>query len=341
LSDFDVVILGAGPAGTATAICCARAGLRVAVLERESFPRHAPGESLHPGVQPLLRLLGVEDRVLAAGFVRYRGIVVEWGAPEFVREFGADADGPWLGFQACRAEFDAILLERARSLGTAVLQPARATAAILGPDAAVQGIKTSDAPISAAFTVDATGRWRTLSRWLGIDWHQRGPNRYAWFGYAEGDCPARHDYPAIRADSEGWTWVARVGQSIYQWTRINFDGSRPPDDWLPLELSGLKPIGLQGGQDVTWRIASCLSGPGYFLAGDAAATLDPASSHGVLKALMSGILIGHLIERLFARRIEVLAAVSHYNRVVADWFRNDLDELTTIYDRLFVSKLRT
>jgi hypothetical protein len=155
-----------------------------------------------------------------------------------------------------------------------------------------------------------------------------------WFGYALGDCPPRRDRPAIRADSGGWTWVARVRESTYQWTRLNFDGSRPPEGWLPPELSGLEPIGVLGGQDVTWRIATRLSGPGYFLAGDATATLDPVSSHGVLKALMSGILIGYLIEHLFARRITVLEARSHYDQTVADWFWSDLHELTTLYDWL-------
>jgi flavin-dependent dehydrogenase len=334
LSEFDVIIVGAGPAGCATAIRCAGAGLRVALLERANFPRHAPGESLHPGVQPLLRHLGVEDRFLEAGFLRYPGIVVEWGASEFVREFGADENGPWLGFQAWRADLDAILLERARDLGVTVLQPASATGAHRGPDGAVRGVETSDGPITAEFTVDATGRWRALSRWLAIDWDQHGHDRRVWFGYVAGDCPSRRDRPAIRADKGGWTWVARVRESTYQWTRMNFDGSRPPDGWLPPELLGLNPIGVQGGQDVTWRIATRPSGPGYFLAGDAAATLDPASSHGVLKALMSGIMIGDLLEHMFAGRIDDLAAMAHYQRFVTDWFRSDLDELTALYDRL-------
>jgi 2-polyprenyl-6-methoxyphenol hydroxylase-like FAD-dependent oxidoreductase len=149
LSDFDVIVLGAGPAGCAAAIRCAQAGRRVAMLERADFPRHAPGESLHPGVQPLLRQLGVEDRFLAAGFLRYPGIVVEWGAPEFVREFGADENGPWLGFHAWRAELDAILLERARQDGVTVLQPVKATGVLGAPDGAVTGVETSDGPIAA------------------------------------------------------------------------------------------------------------------------------------------------------------------------------------------------
>ncbi len=120
----DVVIIGGGPAGSATAISCATAGLSVLVLERAAFPRDCPGESLHPGVEPLFTQLGVGDAVRAARFVRYPGFWVEWDGPRQFVPFGQDANGPWLGFQAWRAELDALLLERARALGVEVLQPA-------------------------------------------------------------------------------------------------------------------------------------------------------------------------------------------------------------------------
>src|SRR5689334_22676473 len=123
MTEADVVVLGAGPAGSAAAITAAAAGLSVVVIERERFPRPAPGESLHPGVQPLLRQLGVEDEVLAQRFLRHPGHLLRWGGPERFERFGADADGPWLGFQAWRPAFDQILLDRARSLGATVLQP--------------------------------------------------------------------------------------------------------------------------------------------------------------------------------------------------------------------------
>jgi flavin-dependent dehydrogenase len=85
---------------------------------------------------------------------------------------------------------------------------------------------------------------------------------------------------------------------------------------------------------VSWRIATRPAGAGYFLAGDAAATLDPASSHGVLKALMSGIHAGHQIDHIISRRIDDLAAIAYYSRFVEDWFRHDCTELTSLYERL-------
>ena len=89
----DVVIVGAGPGGIATAICCARAGLEVVVLDRERSRRERPGETLHPGIEALLGELGVLERVLKAGFLRHDGIWVHWHGPWRFVPYGADAAG--------------------------------------------------------------------------------------------------------------------------------------------------------------------------------------------------------------------------------------------------------
>src|SRR5438045_191696 len=106
----DVAVVGGGPAGAAAAIGCAQAGLDVVLLERCPFPRPVPGETLHPGVLPVLARLGVEREVLAAGFLRHAGHFVRWNGPERFEAFGRDDGVPWLGLQAWRPDFDAILL---------------------------------------------------------------------------------------------------------------------------------------------------------------------------------------------------------------------------------------
>ena len=206
MPDAAVLILGGGPAGSSAAITAAALGMPVTLIERDEFPRHAPGESLHPGVQPLLRQLGVEDAVLAAGFLRYPGHLVRWDGAEQVQRFGADAEGPWMGFQAWRPTFDAILLERARSLGVAILLPCPATGAILSGKR-ILGVETASGEVRAEMVVDATGRWRALSRWLGLEWQQHGPIRIAWYGYATGPPVARiqGEVPTLRArERPGW-----------------------------------------------------------------------------------------------------------------------------------------
>lgn len=154
--NYDVVVIGGGPAGSAASIQCARAGLNVALIERLLFPRNHPGETLHPGIEPLLRQLDVWEEVLAADFPRHVGQWIQWaGQPRF-EPFGVDENGLWLGFQAWRADFDAILLERARQVGVQVLQPCRALQAIVN-NGRVRGVLTSQGAVRAHFVVDASG----------------------------------------------------------------------------------------------------------------------------------------------------------------------------------------
>jgi flavin-dependent dehydrogenase len=330
----DVVILGAGPSGTATAIECARSGLRVVLIERTAFPRPVPGETLHPGVLPLLKELGVEDQVLEAGFLRHAGHFV--GRHEHEQEFvafGDDVKGPWLGLQAWRPEFDRVLLERARELGVTIHQP-EIVQRVLVKHGRIAGVETATESLTALFVIDATGRWRWMAGKLGLKMEVHGPRRIAWYGYVEGECSARAVAPALRTDAEGWTWIARVRQDVYQWTRLNFDCRRPREGWLPEELVGLRMCAPMSGADVTWRMAQEPAGRGYFLVGDAACVLDPASSHGVLKAIMSGMMAGYLITRMHRGEVSEATAVQHYSGWLRDLYQQDIQRLTDLYSRL-------
>jgi flavin-dependent dehydrogenase len=84
------------------------------------------------------------------------------------------------------------------------------------------------------------------------------------------------------------------------------------------------------GADVTWRVVPA-AGAGYFLTGDAAATLDPASSHGVLKAIMTGMMAGQLIVGVLSGQVTEQAAAAKYARWVAEWFRHDVRALSELY----------
>jgi flavin-dependent dehydrogenase len=325
----DVLVIGGGPAGTATAIQCAQGGLEVILVERELFPRAHPGETLHPGVEPLLGQLGVLEKVVAAGFLRHAGHWVQWNSPMRFEAFGQDQHGPWLGFQAWRAEFDAILLGRAHEAGVQILQPCRALGPLLEQQR-IGGARTTAGVIQAAFVVDATGDRHWGARQLGLPIERHSPRLIAHYGYAAGTCPVRDEAPAIVGDERGWTWTARVRPAVYGWTRMDLQQAAS-SQWIPQEFEQLQPIGKARGADVSWRIVPSTAGPGYFLVGDAAAVLDPASSHGVLRAIMSGIFAAHAIMQVVHQRVGEQQAARAYTEWVRNWFEADERRLRELY----------
>lgn len=331
---YDLVVVGAGPAGAATAITAASAGLNVLVVERSAFPRSAPGESAHPGIQPLLHQLGVEAETLAAHFLRFPGHAVRNldGREEFF-PFGHDESGPWLGFQLWRPEFDAILLRRAIAAGAVVLQP-RSAIDFLIRDGAVAGVVTTEEELPARFVVDAGGLRRNLSRRLNLPAEQAGPRRIAWYGYAQGTYPAREQFPLLAVGPDGWTWIARVRRDLFAWTQMQWEPSCGREVHPPQELCDLIPVGVVRGANVTWTRTPATAGAGYFLVGDAASVLDPASGHGLLKALLSGILAGDLIKNIVTGGVTECEAAMRYSQWIEKIFRNDVSQLNALFAHL-------
>lgn len=327
--DADLIVLGGGPAGAAAAIAAAMRGLRVVLCERLPAGRDRPGETLHPGIAPLLGQLGLGDALAAVTGARHRGIWIAWGGPRRFEPFGEDADGPWQGFQVWRADFDTMLLDRARALGVRLCQPCAVTG-VLGDAARVEGVMTSAGALRAPVTLDATGAARLLGRALGVASPARSPRLHARYGYAAGSCAARDDAPALTGDAAGWTWTARVRPGLYQWTRLAFAGQTAAD-WRPAEFAALSPVGRSRGADVTWRLAAPSAGPGWFLIGDAAAMLDPTSSHGVQRAIMSGIMAAHLAVPVLDGRAPAGEAAAAYHDWLSGWFAADCARLGQFY----------
>lgn len=330
---YDAVVVGGGPGGSAAAIGCALRGLRAALVESREFPRPRPGESLHPGVEPLLRQLGVDAEVLAAGFPRHAGQRVTWGGPESFQAFGADERGPWLGFQALGSRFDTILLAKARELGVTVLQPCKALEP-LTRGGRVVGVYTSAGEIHGRYVVDAAGSQHWLGRRMGHGLFCASPRLTVHYGYARGICPDVDEAPALVADDAGWTWVARVDEGLYHWSRLPFREAPRYRPAAPPELRALAPVGRPLGADVTWRLIPQAAGPGYFITGDAVSVLDPLSSRGVLKAIMSGMRVADLLAQLLKGRASERRAVQDYRHWVSSWFEQDTRRLLGLYGQL-------
>ncbi len=332
-TSVDVVVIGGGPAGSAAAIWCARRGLDVMIVERERFPRHRPGETLPPAAEVLLGQLGVMDAVARCGFLRHEGTWTEWAGPRRFTAFGSDSDGPWRGVQAPRDRLDRILLDAAIDAGVSVQQPVRATR-LLREHGRVTGVATADITVAATWVVDAGGGQHWLARQLDIRRRFASLRLIARYGYARGQYPVPYEGPEIRSDEHGWTWTAQVATDLYQWTRLSFSENDPGRDTPPAVFRELTALGPPRGADVSWRIVERPAGLGYLCVGDAAAILDPASSHGVLRALMSGMMAGHVITECARGAVPATAAIREYHAWITNQFNTDVTALGDFYRSL-------
>jgi len=168
--NYDVLIVGGGPAGASAAIHLAQGGARVLLCEQKKFPRaKLCGEFISPECLDHFARLGVAERMSEAGGARLRETV-------FYARGGSKVSVPsaWFGTGGAnalglsRAEMDARLLRRAREAGAEVLEETQAVNLSL-ESGCVRGVQLKNAGgesgfVSALVTIDATGRTRTLAR---------------------------------------------------------------------------------------------------------------------------------------------------------------------------------
>ena len=198
----------------------------------------------------------------------------------------------------------------------------------------VVGVLTSEGVVTAPVTIDASGSGHWMARRLALPVKRVSRRLVAWYGYAAGRCRHRTGAPELVADDVGWTWTARVRRGVYQWTRLSLARWRPPMGWLPRDLSGTRPASPARGADVSWRIVRPCAGPGFFVAGDAAAMLDPSSSHGVLNALMSGMMAGRLAAAAVNGRGAQPQISRAYRAWLSDRFDHETERLGAEYERI-------
>jgi len=187
--DVDVLVIGAGPAGSSVAIRLALAGWRVAVLEQSHYPRQKVcGECLGPASLRRLHELGISEGLCDLAGPELRRVAWMTRDRTGVADMPPCHAGPFrYGRAVGRDLLDAMLLDRAREAGANVIQPARArrlSSAAAGefvceyrPQPSVSGPRSRaiDQRISASIVVDAHGSW------------ERGPAPFA----EPGPAPAR------------------------------------------------------------------------------------------------------------------------------------------------------
>ncbi len=167
-TDFDAVVIGAGPAGAASAILLARAGWSVALVEKRGIAqRKVCGESIAASNLPLLTALGIDEAFLNLAGSDLHQLAMMRGNRTVIADLPAAADPPLRWGRALAHEtLDKLLLEQARASGAHILQPWSAQSIDGRPGDWRCGVRSRTTntrrTLTAAVTISAHGPWEGL-----------------------------------------------------------------------------------------------------------------------------------------------------------------------------------
>lgn len=332
----DVLIVGAGPGGSAAAILLARAGLAVTVVDRAAFPRDKPcSEYMSPEALRVLDRLGVLADLEAAGAPLEGTIVTASRGARLDGAFARAGHQPFrpAGLSIARRVLDARLVEAARAAGATVLER-RTVEDLIYDDGAVGGAVVREADgtrrvIRARLTIGADGLRSVVARRLGGQRYGR-PRRIAFVGHFTG-VPGVGRSAEMHVGTDGYVGLNAIGDGltnvalVVPASRARTAAGRPEEFFFDA-VGGFPGVGDRVARDsiarrvlVTGPFAASASrviADGALLLGDAADFFDPFTGEGIYTGLRGGELLApHALEALGATTArDADAALRRYHR---------------------------
>jgi flavin-dependent dehydrogenase len=334
----DVLVIGGGPAGAATALRAAQLGHTVCLVERgANFWHRGFAQSLAPSILPLLDTLGVREEVEAA-FPRSPGVMLLWGEeqPKY-REF--DGVG---GFQVERTAFDRILRGAAGRAGATVLCPANVidVQRTSRPNWTVRlAMDNARFHIGARIIVDAAGkrpkipaaRRRNSPPLIGI--------LGLWRAYE------LREQSIVEASANCWYWAGALDADsttaavfFDPRSRLPANSESLPERYRRLIESSRLLAGTRGATltrvaayDATSRHVDDPIEVNLIRVGESAVSLDPLSSQGIQAALTGGLQAAIVVNTWLRQPRRAPAANAFYRNRHAEMIRRNQDNSRRLY----------
>lgn len=358
--ECDVLVVGGGPAGSTVASLLAEKGKQVIVLEKERFPRFHIGESLLPLNLPLFDRLGVADDIRRIGIYKPGAEVVS-DAHKRATAFRF-ANNPHLrinhSYHVRRADFDKLLLDNSRRLGTTVLEEMRVLDVEFHDEGRVT-VTARDANgetslFAPRFLVDASGRDTLIAGRLGLRQIDKRNNTAAVFGHFRNVARRGGDVEGMitmHLLENGWCWMIPLPDDVMS---VGLVGTRAFFRTKTGDLDGFFARAIAACPSIAQRMASAepigslvtaanysyrsqrIGGNGYLLVGDAFAFIDPLFSSGVMMAMSSAAFAAEAVDAWFRDRRRGERLMRAYERKA----RRGLDTLSWLIRRINTPLLR-
>ena len=359
MKKFDVIIIGAGPAGAISAAKLNKHGFSILILEKMEFPRFVIGESLLPKCMNYLEELDLLSAIESENFQVKTGATFFHNDSVYEFEFKNKYTEGWdYTYQVKRADFDHALIKAVEAKGVEV----EFNATVISVDSTKErqlveytDFKGNTLKVESRFLIDASGYGRVLPRLFNLQKPVTSKNRAAIFAHItdtnKSFKAATNIYIQASKDNSSWVWsipfsdetcsVGIVGDIEYieQCAKNNSENFLDSLRKFPSmkERFSESNLVINPKKIINYSVSvTKLHGDGFVLCGNATEFLDPIFSSGVTLAMSSGYLGAELaIKELNGEKVDwekeysdtMNAGIDVFRTYVNAWYSNELHQI--------------